>query len=661
MSFETTDTKGQARTKLNILDGRVRAFPSVLEYGAVADARTLVDFATTATSATVTSATASFVAGDVGKAIGIEGAGTSGRPLTATISSVTNSTIAVLSATATATTSGKRGVIGTDNTEPFQDAIDAMTTVGGGTLYVPAGQYLINGDFSDSAGSVAQAAAAQINFPARNLTTQAEYGFVIEGPQRPAPNTNWTLETPPLSQGGAVLISLKSSGTATDSIFGGGYVTGAQWQLSGIRVTLRNLTLRTYNNPATTAINFAQIGQADVEHVLIDHGTILASTVEQTGGGYGLILPGTNNWVECNARDVNVIGYGVGVQWSEHGNIDGVRAWLCKVAFQLTRTHHVSRARNLGSVGCQTVMKWVDAGGVGNHRVKVEDLMIEKTNYGNWKDTATEFDDASNIARGVVFYALVESDIGEVNDMVRSGADGLLLVDMSDVRTALGGNRVVLDFDADDISGSDGDAVASWVNSGTGSAATQPTSGSRPTLQTSEVNTHNAILFDGTDDYIGGTLSLVGGVAVMLITLKWDATAASGVRILGLAAEGGDDHNSATGAAILRNGATSNLGVYRESGYRAVASVSADNWHVLCVKLDGVNSNVSVDGGAFTSVANTGSFASATFRIGADNTSLATSSFFKGLIASVKVYEGAPSPSSLTAEIAALKTKYAIG
>lgn len=65
---------------------------------AAAVARTVADAATTAASTTVTSATAAFVAGDVGTAI--TGAGI---PAGATIASVTSATTAVLSVAATAT------------------------------------------------------------------------------------------------------------------------------------------------------------------------------------------------------------------------------------------------------------------------------------------------------------------------------------------------------------------------------------------------------------------------------------------------------------------------------------------------------------------------------------------------------------------------------
>lgn len=69
---------------------------NIINNAAVANARTVSDVSTTASSTTVTSATASFVAGDVGKAVSIYAAGQQGVRLDTTIASVTNGTTAVL-------------------------------------------------------------------------------------------------------------------------------------------------------------------------------------------------------------------------------------------------------------------------------------------------------------------------------------------------------------------------------------------------------------------------------------------------------------------------------------------------------------------------------------------------------------------------------------
>jgi hypothetical protein len=91
--------------------------------GVTVNARGVVDGATTAASTTLTSATANFVAGDVGKRIRVYGAGTSGAVLDTTIASVTSSTAAVLNAAAVPTATGLYVAIGSRDTD--------ITVIGG--------------------------------------------------------------------------------------------------------------------------------------------------------------------------------------------------------------------------------------------------------------------------------------------------------------------------------------------------------------------------------------------------------------------------------------------------------------------------------------------------------------------------------------------------
>lgn len=100
-------------------------------YGAVGDYRRVGDAAMTATSAQLTSATAGFTAGDVGKKILVDGAGVAGAPLVTTVSGYTNATTVQLAAAASTTVAGKTAEMGTDDTTAIQAAITAAKAVGG--------------------------------------------------------------------------------------------------------------------------------------------------------------------------------------------------------------------------------------------------------------------------------------------------------------------------------------------------------------------------------------------------------------------------------------------------------------------------------------------------------------------------------------------------
>lgn len=113
-----------------LLAARTSSEVDVTEYGAKCDARTVFDAAVTNGSATVTSATAAFSAGDVGKVIIVQRGrpngpdGSTWRPHVSTIASVQSATSATMAAAATNTVSGVECIIGTDDTAAFQTALN---------------------------------------------------------------------------------------------------------------------------------------------------------------------------------------------------------------------------------------------------------------------------------------------------------------------------------------------------------------------------------------------------------------------------------------------------------------------------------------------------------------------------------------------------------
>lgn len=93
-----------------------------------------------ASSSTLTCSDCSFTstAVDSGKLIDIEGAGSAGKNLVTTISSITNSTHAILSTTASTTVSGKHVLYGTNDRAAIQSALNS-----GHNIYFPASNYII--------------------------------------------------------------------------------------------------------------------------------------------------------------------------------------------------------------------------------------------------------------------------------------------------------------------------------------------------------------------------------------------------------------------------------------------------------------------------------------------------------------------------------------
>jgi hypothetical protein len=110
-------------------------------FSAQPDAQMTSDGAMTATSATLTSASAPFKVTDVGKAIIVGGAGASGGLLQTTIANYTSPSQVALTASASTTTSAAGILWGTDNRAAIQSAIAAN---GGETLaWAGPGKYLV--------------------------------------------------------------------------------------------------------------------------------------------------------------------------------------------------------------------------------------------------------------------------------------------------------------------------------------------------------------------------------------------------------------------------------------------------------------------------------------------------------------------------------------
>lgn len=139
------------------LDARVL---HVHAFGAKGDGVELVDVTTTAGSAVITSAAASFTSGDIGKTIWI----LTPTFQSATIASVQSATSLTMSSAASASGTNRTVNYGTDNTTALTAAVNAAKAAGSGGVRFGAGLYL-----------------ASSQLPA--LLHQRDFGFYGEGGQ----------------------------------------------------------------------------------------------------------------------------------------------------------------------------------------------------------------------------------------------------------------------------------------------------------------------------------------------------------------------------------------------------------------------------------------------------------------------------------------------
>jgi hypothetical protein len=328
-----------------------------VSYGAVGNGKVVTDGAMTSGSATLTSATAGFVSGDVGKVIQVKGAGATGiTTLVTTITGYTNSTTVTLGASAAAAVTGAYVLWGTDDTSAIQSAINAAYTyaVAHGAARVlipvaPAGKFYAIGGALQQGGSTL--GNSQLTIPIAGVNAN-KVVLEIAGDVNGSAAFHWDQHTPQLS--GSTLVSfgvysgvsaqindINANGNA--AVIGGpsqghSYGTSPSLLFSNMLITLKNLSIMTSYSTyglGYGAFDFSGIAEANV----FDVGYGVASTYGDlqsvnnlaTGLSIGALMPANGNNDNNSMRNITVWGgYTYGLFATEHTVVaGGLRITYC--------------------------------------------------------------------------------------------------------------------------------------------------------------------------------------------------------------------------------------------------------------------------------------------------------------------------------------------
>ncbi len=286
----------------------------VEDYGAKGDVRSVQDGGMTSASTTLTSSTAAFTAGDVGKAIGVRGAAASGIKLKSTISSVTNGTTVVLANAASNTVSNAQVDFGTDDTAAIQAAINdvvakarlyAATSAGGtngqAEVRFQSLTYMIAGALVQGGSTKGN---SQLTLP---IIPEAEQVVTLtfKGAGDNATLPHWNQTTP--QRGGTTLLTV-SAGT-NDNTYGEACVLAgpnpaqgygdAAVLFSNMRVIIDGINIGTPSNPTICGMDFAGVAQAHVKSMAtfpdITNGTGPVPRGGTTDYQFGLRMPSVGN------------------------------------------------------------------------------------------------------------------------------------------------------------------------------------------------------------------------------------------------------------------------------------------------------------------------------------------------------------------------------
>jgi len=214
---------------------------------------------------------------------------------------------------------------------------------------------------------------------------------------------------------------------------------------------------------------------------------------------------------------------------------------------------------------------------------------------------------------------------------------------------------------ADDVSGTDGTAVSAWADSGGGGYnLAQATSGNKPVIRVSAVNSHRAVEFDGVNDFL--SVSLVPPSAL-------GTTTASAAFIV-MKQAGTQNQNTALSTdnttPINVFASYSDSLIYDNAGTSGSQRLSVsqpvgwdDAWHIIECHRSGTSMSILVDGVSIgTGSGNGVNFSqSGTFNLYIGSY-LGVAVWFKGQIAEVRVYNGDKDSTSSSNIRGALKTTY---
>jgi hypothetical protein len=294
----------------------------------------------------------------------------------------------------------------TDNTNAFSDCLAAVIKAGGGRMSVPAGVY-----------------RGRIVIPPVSKPVPSWITVEIVGELEPTPVFG-TIGSFPLLNKGTIVKCLATTGPAVisasrspNALYGG---------FSAVHVVLRNLDVRTYDDPGIGGIDLNFALQCRLENVFINTGVYNVQASKPTRGAKGLITPACNNAAWTVLRNVVVTGYHTGIVVNEHTDGDSLVVASCVHGLEFLQAHHASRFARVGAYR-NTHHLTVS----GRHGLSIEQLNTEmpgagQTNAQNaWQTLASDINDPRNLGVGDLNYWVVLGGTGAVDQFIKIGGTGI--------------------------------------------------------------------------------------------------------------------------------------------------------------------------------------------------------------------------------------------
>ncbi len=277
----------------------------------------------------------------------------------------------------------------TDNTEAFSACMKAVIEAGGGRLFIPDGIY-----------------RGRIIIPG----TKEWITIEIVGESEPTPVFG-TIGSFPFPSNGTIIKCISESGP---SVISAANTPGNLYgTFSGANVVIRNLDVRTYDNPSIGGIDLKHAAQCKLENVFVNTGAYNVQASKPAHGTCGLITPACNNAALTVLRNVVVTGYHTGILVNEHTDGDNIVVASNINGLEFLQAHHASRFARLG-----TYRNTHHITVSGRHGFSIQQMNTEQPGQGT---LVSDINDPKNLGIADINYWVVLGGKGAVDQFVKNG------------------------------------------------------------------------------------------------------------------------------------------------------------------------------------------------------------------------------------------------
>lgn len=291
----------------------------------------------------------------------------------------------------------------TDNTKAFSACLKAVIEAGGGRMFLPAGVY-----------------RGRITIP----PVDPAHWLALEIVGESQPDTIFgTIGTFKYQNNNTIVKCLDTAGPA---VISAAPSTNCYGNFSCVHVVIKDVEVRTYDNPSIGGIDLGRAQQCRIENAFINTGVYNVQASKPTHGTAGLITPACNNGALTVLRNVVVTGFDTGIVVNEHTDADNINLASNIHGLSFPFAHHASRFGRVGVYRCTNLLTVT-----AQHAFTIEQLDIELAGAGQtdrnnaWQATVNAVNDPGNCGVGEIRYWAVIGGVGTSPIFTRNGGKSI--------------------------------------------------------------------------------------------------------------------------------------------------------------------------------------------------------------------------------------------